>query len=113
MTDNPKTDAQRRAIHEWFGQVAKVFNDNGIEKRVVLDKLTVRGLDTQWTKDSFKEDVYKPVYAKVTGGKESTEEASTTDHDICVQGLQRWVAQEFGVVLPPFPSRFTQGDKQY
>jgi hypothetical protein len=108
--DNPKTDAQRRAIHKWFEQVAKVFNDNGIEKRVVIDLLTKRGLDSQWTKESFKEDVYKPVFAKVTGGKDSTEDANTLDHDICVQGLQKWAAQALHVVLPPFPSRYTQGE---
>ena len=105
----PKTDAQRNAVHLWMEQVAKVFNDNGIEKRVVIEKLATRGLDTQWTKESFKHDVYKPVFEKVSGGKESTEDANTTDHDIVIQGLQKWCAQEFGVVLPPFPDRFSQG----
>ena len=112
MSDNPKTEAQRRAIHKWFAMVAKVLNDQGISKAVVIEKLTTRGLDTQWTGDSFKEDVYRPVYTKVTGGKASTEEASTKDHDICVEGLQRWAAQELKVVLPPFPDRFTQAEEQ-
>ena len=112
MTNNPKTDAQRRAIHKWFAMVARVFNENGIEKSVVIEKLTTRGLDSQWTGDSFKHDVYKPVYSKVTGGKESTEEANTTDHNICVEGLQKWAAQELQVVLPPFPDRFSQADER-
>jgi len=108
-SDKPKTDAQRNAVHLWMEQVAQVLNDNGIEKSVVLDKLTTRGLHTQWTKESFKHDVYKPVFEKVSGGKESTEDANTTDHDIVIQGLQKWVAQEFAVVLPPFPDRFSRG----
>ena len=57
VIDNPKTDSQRNAIHVWFDLVAKVLNDNGIDKRVVLHKLKTRGLDTQWTAASFKEDV--------------------------------------------------------
>ena len=108
MSDKPKTDKQRNTLHLWFEQVAKVLNDNGIGKQVVIEKLATRGLESKWTKDSFKEDVYKPVFAKVTAVKTSTEDANTTDHDVCVQGLQKWAAQELGVVLPPFPDRFEQ-----
>jgi hypothetical protein len=112
VSDNPKTDAQRRSLHLWFEKVAKVFNDNGIEKSVVIELLTTRGLDTQWTKESFKEDVFKPVYNKVTGGKVSTEEANTKDFDICVTGLQKWAAEVLEVTLPPFPDRFSQAESQ-
>lgn len=111
MTDNPKTEAQRNAIHKWFEQVADVLNANGIEKRIVLERLQARGIEAEWTKESFKEDVYKPIFQRVTGGKYSTEQASTKDHDICVKGLQKWAASELGIVLPPFPSRYSQGDE--
>ena len=111
MSDNPKTDKQRAAIHVWFDLVAKVLNENGIDKRIVIHKLKTRGLDTQWTAASFKEDVYKPIFAKVTAVKTSTEQANTTDHDVCVQGLQKWCAEEFGVVLPPFPDRYNEGEQ--
>jgi len=66
MMDKPKTDKQRAAIHLWFQQVADTLNDHAIDKRVVIEKLTTRGLDTRWTGDSFKADVYKPVFQKVT-----------------------------------------------
>ncbi len=111
MSDNPKTEAQRNAIHKWFEQVADVLNANGIEKHFMLERLQSRGIDMEWTKESFKEDVYKPIFCKVTGGKYSTEQASTKDHDICVKGLQKWAAQELGIVFPPFPSRYSQGDE--
>ena len=107
--EKPKTDKQRAAAHLWMEQTAKVLNDHGITKQIVLEKLTTRGLDTAWTKESFKEDVYRPVFSKVTAVKTSTEEASTIDHDIVIAGLQKWAAEVFGVVLPPFPCRFTQG----
>ena len=110
MTDKPKTEAQRNAVHLWMDMVAKILNESGIDKRVVLHKLTTRGLDTQWTRDSFKADVYKPVFAAVAA-KQSTEEANTTDHSFVVQGITKWVAQEFGVALPPFPDRFSQADE--
>lgn len=106
-----KTEAQRNAVHLWMEQSAKVLNDHGITKSVVLEKLTTRGLDTAWTKESFKEDVYKPVF-KAVAAKQSTEQANTTDHDVCVQGLQKWAAQALGVVLPPFPDRYSQAEER-
>jgi len=111
-SEKPKTDKQRAAAHLWMEQTAKVLNDHGITKQIVLEKLTTRGLDTQWTKESFKEDVYRPVFAKVTAVKTSTEEASTIDHDIVIAGLQKWAAQYLGVVLPPFPSIYSQAEER-
>jgi hypothetical protein len=106
----PMTPEQQSAIHVWMRMVAKIFNDNGIDKSVVIDKLRTRGLDTEWTDGSFKEDVYKPVFEKTSGGKISTLQADTKDHDIVIRGITKWVGQEFGVVLPPFPDRFNQGE---
>ena len=109
--EKPKTDKQRAAAHLWMEQAAKVLNDHGVTKQIVLENLTTRGLDTAWTKESFKEDVYRPVFNAVAA-KQSTEEANTTDHDIVVQGLQKWAAKELGVVLPPFPDRITQAEER-
>ena len=108
----PKTDKQRAALHVWLEQCAQVLNDNAIEKTSVIEKLNTRGIDTAWTKESLKQDVYKPIFEKVTGGKMSTEEASTTDHNVVYQGLTKWVAQEFGVALPPWPDRFNREQGQ-
>ena len=41
--EKPKTDKQRAAAHLWMEQTAKVLNDNGITKQIVLEKLTTRG----------------------------------------------------------------------
>lgn len=109
--EKPKTDKQRAAAHLWMEQAAKVLNDHGVTKQIVLENLTTRGLDTAWTKESFKEDVYRPVFNAVAA-KQSTEEANTTDHDIVVQGLQKWAAKELGVVLPPFPSIYSQAEER-
>jgi hypothetical protein len=103
----PKTDAQRGALHRWFTLVAEVLNDSGIDKRIVLHKLTARGINTTWTGESFKADVFKPVFEKVTS-LPSTEGAETSGpmaYDSTIEGLNRWVAEEFGVVLPDFPKK--------
>ena len=105
---NPKTDHQRNALHLWFRQCARVLNDAGLEKRVVIDALMSRGIDMPWSEESFKEDIFKPVYHVVTS-KDSTEQADTEEFNKVYMGLVRWFGQEFGAVLPPFPSHFTQG----
>jgi hypothetical protein len=106
--EQPKTDAQRSAIHIWFRQVAEVLNDAGLDKRVVIEKLSKRGIDMPWTESSVKADIYKPIF-QVVHDKKSTEDAGTTDHDKVYHGLVKWFGQEFGVPLPPFPSRENEG----
>ena len=102
----PKTPAQRSAVHLWIRHVAEQLNDAGLEKRVVIERLGERGIDMPWTQESFKADVYKPIFQSVFA-KQSTEEASTTDHDKIYHGLIRWFALEFEIELPPFPSKDT------
>ena len=80
-----------------------MLNENGITKHVLLERLATTTVETEWTEESFKADVYKPIYEAVTK-KESTEDASTTDHDIVYNGLVKWLGQEFELVAPPFPS---------
>lgn len=99
----PKTPTQRNAEHVWFRMCAEFCNEHGIEKRVVIDRLSDRGIDMPWTEESWKEDVWKPILEKVTGAT-STEDESTTDIDFLYSGLTRWFAQTFGETLPPFPS---------
>ena len=97
------TPAMRGALHLWLDQVAAILNDRGVDQTVVIAKLTARGVSTRWTGKGMKETVFKPIYAQVAG-KKSTEEAESTDLDIVVQGLTKWLAQEFEVMVPPFPS---------
>lgn len=98
----PKTDKQRSAAHIWFREVADTLNDAGLERVIVIKALQERGLDMPWDGESFKADVYKPVFQKVARA-ESTEDANRTDHSICYEGMTRWFAQKFGVTLPLWP----------
>ena len=105
-----KTDSQRAAAHLWFRECSQVLNDSGMERKLVIEALAERGIDMPWDArgEAFKELVYKPLLAVVTG-KTSTEDESTTDPNLLYHGIVRWFGQEFGVTLPPFPDRFTQG----
>ena len=86
---NRQTAKQRNAIHLWFEQVEDHLNSQGIDKIIVIDALKTRGLDVQWSGASFKNDVYKPVYYKVSS-QDSTEDATSSDHDTCYNGLIKY-----------------------
>ena len=105
---NPKTDHQRNALHLWFRQCARVLNDSGMDQHVVIQALSERGVDCPWTEESVKESIFRPIFHAVTG-KDSTEQADTKEFNTVHIGLCKWMGQEFGVTLPPFPSHFTQG----
>tara|TARA_R110000803_G_C11860369_1_gene307089 strand:- start:25 stop:363 length:339 start_codon:yes stop_codon:yes gene_type:complete len=103
----PKTDLQRSAIHVWFRQVADHLNNEAIDRTVVLEELSTRGIDIQWSEQNFKE-VWKGVQEKMIE-KDSTEDLSTVDFEPIYQGLCIYFSQQHGVALPPFPSRHNQG----
>ena len=83
---HPSTKKQQASRNLWCRQVAECLNEKGIEKREVIDKLTTRGLDMLWTGDSFKTDVYKPIFQKVTA-VESTQAGNTTDDNVVYMGI--------------------------
>jgi hypothetical protein len=111
-SEKPHTEAQNNAIHLWMRQCVTLFNNNGIEKHLFLEKLYAStSLTGVWTEEAFKEDTYKPLYRAITG-KESTTRASTKDHGACIDALTKWVAEHYdGLLLPPHPDRYTQGQE--
>ena len=101
----PHTAKQRAALHIWLEQVATALNDAGLSRRIVLEELASRGIESDWDKESAKQLIYKPVQEALTG-MESTEENSTTSYDVVVQHLYRHFGAVHGITLPPWPSHF-------
>lgn len=100
-----RTPTQNSCLHEWLGQVADVLNAAGLDQRVVLKE----NVEIPWTKESAKNQLWRPIQKAMTG-KESTTEGTTTDYPAICETITRHLGQKFGVVLPPWPTRFTQGD---
>lgn len=98
---------QFNALHVWCHDTAIVLNDAGFDKRVVFAAMR-EGVQLPWHKDSVKEDLWKPVQYAVNGEKSTTRQ-STKDPDKVLNVLCRWIGEKFGVVLPPWPSRFNRG----
>lgn len=104
--EKEKTEAQRSALHVWCRQLAKAFNDAGLDMRAVLRE----DAEIPWTEHSVKENIYKPVLKALTG-KKSTEDQNTTDPSQVRDVICRHLANNeatAGLEIPPWPTRFNQ-----
>lgn len=85
-----RSPLQNRALHLYFQLVADALNNAGLEKAVVL-----KGLDAPWSKESIKEDIWRPVQIAMMG-KSSTTELFTKDIDPIFDVINRHLAK-FGI----------------
>lgn len=85
-----RTPLQNRALHLYFQLVADALNNAGLEKAVVL-----KGMEIPWSKDSIKDDLWRPIQ-KALLGKESTTELNTKEIDEIFDVLNRHLAK-FGI----------------
>ena len=102
-----RTPKQSDCLHLWIRQVAQALNEEGITQQPVIKALQERGLDIPWTEGSVKANIWKPVQLAMIG-QESTTQAGRTDYNAEYMGLCKLFAQEFGIVLPPWPDRFSR-----
>lgn len=101
-----RTIQQNRAAHKWMQQVADVLNDAGIGHKAVYQ---VRELDVPWCMETVKAELFRPICNALTAG-ESTADASTVDYSRVRDVLTKHLGEHFGVVLPPWPTRFGDGE---
>lgn len=78
-----RTQTENACLHLWCESVAIAFNIGGVTKKEVFNKLK-DGLEIPWTKESVKEDIFKPIM-KVLLNKESTTELETTEAEYVVE----------------------------
>jgi hypothetical protein len=99
-----RTPTQNNCLHQWLGQVAEILNTAGLDQRAVLKV----DAEIPWSQHSTKSQLWVPVQKALTG-HESTTECSTTDYPAICETITRHLGQKFGVVLPPWPTRFNNG----
>lgn len=97
-----RTYNQNRAMWLWLTQVALGLNAAGLEQRAVMSKMR-EGFDVPWTKDTAKENLYKPIMEAMTGKRSSTE-LDTVEPSLVCDTLGRWLSENFGYEPPPWPS---------
>lgn len=85
-----RTELQNRSLHLLFQLIADALNTAGLEKAVVL-----KGVECPWTKDSIKEDLWRPIQ-KAMLQKDSTTKLKTNEIDQVFDVLNRHLAK-FGI----------------
>jgi hypothetical protein len=106
MTNETRTDQQRKSIEVYCREVANAFNGAGLDKVAVLSKKVI---ECEWTQSAVKEDLFHALMratCKHEDGtpKTSTTELSTTEVDLIYRNLDKWMGEQFGIHVP-FPDR--------
>jgi hypothetical protein len=93
-----RTPSQNNAMHKWLDQVAHTLNEAGFDMKTVLKP----EVEIDWTKESAKEYLWKPL-EKVMFNHDSTTEANRVQYGDVEETIRRHLSQKFGVTLPPWP----------
>lgn len=104
MNEQQRTLKQNASLHKWLRMVSDTLNDAGLDMKAVLKP----EIDIPWTPESVKNHLWRPVQEVMTD-KESTADANTRDYDAVRQTIVRHLGDKLGVVLPPWPDKFTEG----
>lgn len=94
-----RTDQQNKAIHKYCDELAKAFNEAGLDMRKVLKP----AIFIPWNKTSVKQHIWRPVQEAMVN-KRSTTQLDTPEVSEVYEVLNRHLSQEFGLHIP-FPSR--------
>jgi len=99
--ESPKTRslAQNRSIHLFCEMLAKDLNEAGLDMKIVLKP----EVDIEWTKDTVKKYIWKPIQQALTT-KESSTELDTKEPSKVWETINRHLGMKFGFSIPTFPS---------
>lgn len=106
IINDQRTPPQNNAIHQWCEDVAKYFNDAGLDMRAVLKPEA----DIPWTKESVKTMIWHEIQARMfpdavdKNGKPSTSKLKKDQPSQVEQVIARHFSETRGLTLPPFPS---------
>jgi hypothetical protein len=95
-----RSTTQNSAMHVYFTLLAKELNDAGLDVKTVLESKSV-GID--WTPESVKELLWRPLQKAVTG-KESSAKILVDDVSKIFKHLSGHLLHLFGIFVP-FPKK--------
>ena len=102
-----RTSKQNQALHLFFSLFAELLNEHGLDQRKFLKP----GIEIPWTKESVKEQIWRPIQIAMFD-KESTTELETREINQEFDVLNRNLAEKHGLHLP-FPSIETLIQQKY
>lgn len=91
-----RTTQQNRSLHKYFSLLASTLNAENKTIEVVLKP------DTEWSTDTVKALIWKPIQEAVIG-KQSTTKLTTKEVSEIYDVLNKALAERLGIHVP-FPS---------
>jgi len=98
LSTGQRTLRQNSALHKYFALLADDLNARGLDQRAVLKP----GVAIEWTADSVKTYLWKPVQKAIIG-EISTTKLKRDQVDAVYNALARHLGEKFGVMVD-FPS---------
>lgn len=92
-----RTGQQRKAIEVYCRELAKAFNDKGLDQRAVMAKMK-DGVEIPWRQESVKANLFKPIVDSLFG-KDSTTKLERPEVSRVYDVLNRWTSNTFGISL--------------
>jgi hypothetical protein len=86
----------------WCKWVAEALNDAGLE--MVVNLPTGKQWTIPWSKDTVKENIWRPVQEAIIG-KQSTTEAYRPEYNQVYEVIHSRFAGHHGITLPLWPSK--------
>ena len=99
----PRTGQQNKALHKWFELMANDLDDAGYDVQEVCT------LPIAWTKDNFKENIWKPVQKAMFPDITSTTELNTVQLTQVYEQINKIIGEKFGV-SHNFPSYWDENE---
>lgn len=100
MSKLPRTSQQNRAMHKFYGMLAVVLNDAGLDQRKVLKP----SVSIPWTPESVKENLWRPIQQAMYQKQSTTELNKQEEINSIHEVLMRHLAEKFGIEFVGFPS---------
>jgi hypothetical protein len=93
-----RTEAQNRALHLFFTQLADELNEKGFDMRTLIRQ----EVEISWTPYSIKEYLWKPLQKALTGKKSTTQLDKYQEINLIYDNLNRIIIDRTqGEVTPP------------
>ena len=93
---NKRTGKQNNSLHEFFEHIANACNDSGHEMQISSPMLS-KTITVQWTKESIKEHIWRPVQVAMYPDTHSTADLKTIELMKVTEQLQHFLARDFGL----------------
>ena len=91
-----RTGKQNSSMHLFFEHIANACNDSGHEMEISSPMLS-KTITVQWTKESIKEYIWRPVQVAMYPDTHSTADLKTIELMKVTEQLQHFLARDFGL----------------